>query len=76
MGYVFVSDEKDLAIWSNPTDEHFLENFKDALASKSINPQMAHMGEDYLFYPASKRFVIYYTLANTSRFAKKGNQIF
>ena len=37
---------------------------------------MAHLGKDYVFYSASKRFTMYYTQANTLRFGKKNSQIF
>lgn len=75
-GYFYQPDAEEKAMWDNPDDPELLEKLKAHFESKEINPRMAHMGIDYLYYSASKAFTIHYTKANTQRFGKRNSQIF
>lgn len=75
-GYFYTPAPEEIEIWNNPNDEGFVEKVKAFMASKPIPERMKYLGEDYIYYPASKAFTIYYTKANTLRFGKKNAQIF
>lgn len=75
-GYFHNPSKEEIEVWNNPNDPDFFNKLKAVLASQPIHPGMAHLGEDYIYYSASKRFVIYYTQANTTRFGKRNSQIF
>ena len=50
----------------NPDAEDFLEKVS-ALIPEPQDPRMTVLGPDYMAYAASKRFVMFYTMANTKR---------
>lgn len=75
-GYFYAPTPEEIEIWNNPNDEDFVEKVKAFMASKPVPERMKYLGEDYIYYPASKAFTIYYTKANTLRFGKKNAQIF
>ncbi len=75
-GYFHTPTREEIEVWNDPDAPDFTEKMKAALSNQKINPGMAHLGEDYLYYSASKRFVMYYTQANTTRFGKRNSQIF
>lgn len=75
-GYFYRPTPEDMAVWNEPNAPDFLEKLTQVMATKKVDAAMAHMGSDYAYYSASKRFVMYYTQANTTRFGKKGCQVF
>ena len=75
-GYFYAPTPEEIEIWNNPNDEDFVEKVQALMASKPVPERMKYLGEDYIYYPASKAFTIYYTKANTLRFGKKNAQIF
>lgn len=75
-GYFHRPDANEIAVWNEPTDTEFAHKVKEVMANKDVDPRMAHLGVDYLYYAASKAFVIYYTKANTLRFGQKNCRIF
>lgn len=75
-GYFYQPSQEEIAVWSKPNDPDFFEKSFAIATTKELDPRMAFMGEQFLAYIASKRFVIYYTMANTLRFGKKNSQIF
>jgi NAD(P)-dependent dehydrogenase (short-subunit alcohol dehydrogenase family) len=75
-GYSYQPTAEEIAIWENPGADDFYENSFEYTAHKEMDPRMAFMGQDFLTYTGSKRFVNYYTQANVVRFGKKNSQIF
>lgn len=75
-GYFYQPTPEDLAIWNDPNAQDFAQKIEAMLDERDIIPSMAHMGRDYVYYISSKRFVMYYTQANTKRFGAKNSQIF
>lgn len=75
-GYFHRPTDTERALWDEPDAPDFLDKMKAELKSQPIDPRMAMMGDDYIFYIASKSFVIYYTKANAVRFGKKNCAIF
>lgn len=73
-GYYYQPTEQDIAVWNEPAAPDFCEKALQAIRKpEKIIPQL---GEYYQYYCASKRFVIYYTMANALRFGKNNNRIF
>ena len=75
-GYCYAPTPEEIEIWNNPNDEDFVEKVKAFMAGKPVPERMRYLGEDYIYYPASKAFTIHYTKANTLRFGKRNAQIF
>lgn len=75
-GYFYTPSREEIEVWNEPNVPDFYDKVKNVIDSKEVHPGMAHLGKDYLYYSASKRFTIYYTQANTLRFGKKNSQIF
>ena len=75
-GYFYQPTREEIGVWSCPNDPEFLAKAKAIIESKPVHPGMAHLGQDYVFYSASKAFTIYYTKANALRFGKRNSQIF
>lgn len=75
-GYFYQPTKEELELWSNPDAPDFFEKSFALATSKEQNSRMAFLGPQFMTYIASKRFVIYYTQANTLRFGKKNSQIF
>lgn len=73
-GYFYTPKPEEIEVWSNPEAEDFCERCIGLIdvSDKSL----ARLGEAYPAYCASKRFVMYYTMANALRFGKKNNRIF
>lgn len=75
-GYFHQPTAAEREIWQDPAAPDFLERLKEELSSQPLDPRMAFLGNDYVFYTASKAFVIYYTKMNTLRMGKRGCAIF
>lgn len=75
-GYFYQPSKEEIEVWSDPNAADFYEKSFKLATSKEMDERMKFMGEDFLAYIASKRFVIYYTQANVLRFGKKNSQIF
>ncbi len=75
-GYFHQPTPTEIEIWQNPDAPDFVERMKAELSSRPLDPRMAFLGDDYIYYPASKAFTIYYTKANTVRLGKKNTAIF
>lgn len=74
-GYFYTPFAEDLAVWNDPTAVDFREKWKAAVAAGE-HPKPSFLDDGYTYYAGSKRFVMYYTMANTVRFGKKGSRIF
>lgn len=75
-GYFHQPTAKEVEIWQDPDAPDFLSRMHEELASQPLDPRMAFLGNDYVYYTASKSFVIYYTKANAVRLGKKNTAIF
>lgn len=75
-GYFYQPSREELMIWEDPKAGDFFEKSFTCATTKEMDPRMAFMGQDFLTYCASKRFVMYYTQANALRFGRKNSQIF
>lgn len=75
-GYFYRPTPEDIVLWNNPNDPDFAKKVCAHLDAQELDPRLLHMGRDYVYYTSSKRFVMYYTQANTKRFGKKNAQIF
>lgn len=71
-GYFYQPKKEELELWMNPDAEDFLEKVS-ALIPEPQDPRMTVLGPDYMAYAASKRFVMFYTMANTKRVGSKNN---
>lgn len=75
-GYYYRATPEDMAVWANPDAEDFVEKAL-GLIPPLTDPRAAHLGPSYTAYTCSKRFVMYYVMANVVRVAKKnGSRIF
>lgn len=74
-GYFYTPCAEDYDVWNNPNDPDFNEKWQAAVAAGD-HPKHSFLSEGYTYYAGSKRFVMYYTMANTVRFGKKGSRIF
>ena len=72
-GYLYDPTPEVLEIWEDTYAEDF---FEKNLATIKPPAGTEFLGENFPFYAASKRFVMYYTMANAERFGAKGNRIF
>lgn len=75
-GYYYQPDREEMGIWSDPNAENFLDDSFHYLDNKELDERMKFLGDQFLAYIASKRFVMYYTMANVKRFGEKNSQIF
>ena len=71
-GYFYQPKKEEFEVWRNPDSDDFIEKIS-ALIPEPTDPRMAALGPDYMAYAASKRFVMFYTMANVVRVAKKNN---
>ncbi|MBQ9268692.1 MAG: SDR family NAD(P)-dependent oxidoreductase [Oscillospiraceae bacterium] len=71
-GYFYQPKKEELELWMNPDAEGFLEKVS-AMIPDPQDPRMTALGPDYMAYAASKRFVMFYTMANTRRVGLKNN---
>lgn len=69
-GYFYQATDADKEVWNNPDVEDFCEKTL-ALLPELTDPRAAHLGPSYMAYTCSKRFVMYYTMANVVRVAQK-----
>ena len=71
-GYMYEPEEDELAVWASCGEPGFPERWRAA-----VNADEPETLEDGLpYYASSKRWLMYYTRANTTRFAAEGNRIF
>ncbi len=75
-GYFFQPSAQDKAVWDNPNDLNFRENWKQALVECPHPSPAPGLGDDFMYYAGSKRFIMYYTMANAKRFGAKNARIF
>lgn len=74
-GYFYTPSPEEKDVWDHP-DAH---DFVAAALEKVLehpNPQAGMLPDEYVTYCGTKAFVIYYTKANTVRFADRGLRIF
>lgn len=71
-GYFYSPKEEDYEVWSAPDAEDFSEKVL-ALIPPPTAAYMERLGPAYPAYCCSKRFVMYYTMANVVRVGKKNN---
>ena len=71
-GYFYQPKKEELELWMNPDADDFLQRVSDMIP-ESADPRMTALGPDYMAYAASKRFVMFYTMANTRRVGLKNN---
>lgn len=74
-GYFYTPDQNDLAIWNNPDDPEFTPKWLAAV-KEGNHPKPEFLSDSYNYYAGSKRFVMYYTQANTKRFGARNSRIF
>jgi len=74
-GYFYQPVPADLEVWNNATDPDFCEKWMAAVNSVE-RPKPDFLTFSYIYYAGSKRFVMYYSQANTQRFGAKGARIF
>lgn len=73
-GYYYQATKDDIAIWKNPDADDFCEKAL-AMIPAPTDPRVARLGPAYGAYICSKRFVIWYTMANVVRVAQKNSRI-
>ena len=74
-GYFYQPQPAEIELWDNPNDPDFVEK-AIALIPEPTDPRMTALGDSYMSYAASKRFVMHYTQANVMRVAaKNGSRI-
>lgn len=71
-GYYYQAKKEDIEVWKNPAAADFCEKAL-ALIPEPTDPRVSRLGPAYGAYICSKRFVIWYTMANVVRVAKKNN---
>lgn len=71
-GYQYAPQEEDFEVWSAPDAEDFSEKVL-ALIPPPTAAYAERLGPSYPAYCCSKRFVMYYTMANVVRVGKKNN---
>lgn len=71
-GYYYQAKKEDIEVWKHPDAEDFCEKAL-ALIPEPADPRTARLGPAYGAYTCSKRFVIWYTMANVVRVAQKNN---
>lgn len=74
-GYFYNPVQADYDVWNNANDPEFREKWMAAVQSVE-RPKPDFLTNSYIYYAGSKRFVMYYTQANTCRFGAKGARIF
>lgn len=72
-GYFYQPEPAELEVWATCGEPGFPKRWRAAVGGEE-NPDDPFSGLPY--YASSKRFLMYYTMANTTRFAAKGNRIF
>lgn len=72
-GYFYDPTSEELDVWATCDQPGFAERWRGTVDGSEDSDSQ----EDRLpFYASSKRFLMYYTRANTTRFAERGNRIF
>ena len=72
-GYFYEPGEEELGVWATCNQPGFASRWRSAVdGSEDTDSQESRLP----YYASSKRFLMYYTRANTSRFAERGNRIF
>lgn len=74
-GYFYQPEKEELEAWNDATSSDFAEKCLKYINNKP-NPMPERLSDNYMCYAATKRFVIYYTQANTQRFGAKGLRVF
>lgn len=73
-GYLYNPTPADLAVWNEPDDPNFVEKWTKVVEETDY-PFPDYLGDSFVFYAGSKRFVMYYTMANAVRFGKRDSRI-
>jgi NAD(P)-dependent dehydrogenase (short-subunit alcohol dehydrogenase family) len=73
-GYFYKPEQDDLEVWDDATAPDFAEKYLKVIATRP-NPMPDRLSDNYVCYTATKKFVMYYTQANTARFGAKGLRI-
>lgn len=73
-GYLYQPAPEDIEVWSKPDDPDFVEKWTKVVESREY-PFPPQLGDSFAFYAGSKRFVMYYTMANAMRFGKRNSRI-
>ena len=73
-GYLYQPAPEDIAVWNDPDDPDFVEKWTRVVESREY-PFPAELGDSFAFYAGSKRFVMYYTMANAMRFGRRDSRI-
>lgn len=74
-GYFYAPEQRDIDVWNDATAADFPEASRRAI-EEGNHPQPDFLDPRYTYYAASKRFVMYYVMANVSRFGAKKSRIF
>lgn len=72
-GYMYTPDDDELAVWGSCGEPGFPDRWRKAVGGDE-DPNDPFAGLP--FYASSKRWLMYYTQANATRFAERGNRIF
>lgn len=73
-GYLYQPAPEDIAVWNEPDDSDFVEKWTRVVESRDY-PFPEALGDSFAFYAGSKRFVMYYTMANAMRFGRRDSRI-
>lgn len=73
-GYLYTPSPEDIAVWDEPDDPDFVQKWMRVVEGREY-PFPAELGDSFAFYAGSKRFVMYYTMANAVRFGKRDSRI-
>lgn len=72
-GYFYNPEPEELEVWATCGEPGFVNRWREAVDGPE-HPESLQDGLPY--YASSKRFLMYYTMANACRFANRGNRIF
>ena len=73
-GYFYTPQAAEFEVWNEPNSADFANKCLELIAQQP-NPMQGRLPDTYICYCATKRFVIYYTMANASRFGAKGLRV-
>lgn len=73
-GYLYQPTPADIAVWNEPDAPDFVEKWMKVVEGQEY-PFPEALGDSFAFYAGSKRFVMYYTMANAVRFGKRDSRI-
>lgn len=74
-GYLYPMNDQDKTVWDEVDAPDFVQKWTEVVESREY-PFPKMLGDDFAFYAGSKRFVMYYTMANAVRFGKRNARIF